>query len=357
MPAHPPLAASEIRFRSLFEHTPELIIYQNEAGTILDANPAFLAVVNQSREEVLGQPYNDFLPPAVRPLFTQKLHEAFQGHTVRFDLYASQGSSPMRHWDVMKVPLVENGAVVGVHMVSRDITEKVQSQEDIMAHNSDLQQFTYIVSHNLRAPLANALGLVDILGAESPGSPMFQQAQAHLQANLQHLDLVLRDMTTILTIRDQQDLLPAEAVPLAEVVEQVVEGLQEPLDQVGGAIEVQIPSDFRVQANRAYLHSIFLNLLSNAVKYRDAVRPLRVRVTAREEPGAGKRLEVADNGTGFDYARIGNDVFKLYQRFHPHHAGRGMGLYLVKTHVEGMGGRIEVSSQEGQGTCFTLYLP
>ena len=354
----PLLAASEVRFQSLFENSPELILYQNQEGTILDANPAFLSLVGQSKQQVLHRSYHEFLPPQVRELFREKLQEAFAtGQPVRFDMYASQGSSAPRHWDVMKIPLEENGQVVGVHMVARDITEKVKSQEEIFAQNRDLQQFTYIVSHNLRAPLANALGLVELLGTEESGSPYFAQTHAHLQANLHQLDQVLRDMNHLLAIRDQQGLEAPEAVPLAELVQQVVQGLHHLVLQAGGTIEVHIPEDLRVHTNRAYLHSIFFNLLSNALKYRAEQRPLRVTITATGNPAAEKTIVVADNGSGFDQQGAGTSVFQLYQRFHPHHAGRGVGLYLVKTHVESMGGRIEVYSQVDEGTRFTLFLP
>ena len=225
-----PIAASEVRFRSLFENTPELILYQNDEGVILDVNPAFLSLVELSREQVIGHHYDDFLPLEVQPLFRQKLREAFAGHTVRFDMYTTQGASTPRNWDVMKVPLVENGRVIGVHMIARDVTEKTKNQEDIFAQNQDLQQFTYIVSHNLRAPLANAIGLVDLLGEEEPGSVFFKQVQEHLQRNLQQLDLVLRDMNTILAIRDKHDLTEPEAVPLVEVVQQVVHHLQDVME-------------------------------------------------------------------------------------------------------------------------------
>ncbi|HEX8658060.1 MAG TPA: PAS domain-containing protein, partial [Hymenobacter sp.] len=141
MDSVPPIAASEVRFRSLFENSPELILYQNEDGTILDANPAFLALVEQTKPQVLHRSYHEFLPPEVRELFREKLEEAFAtGQPVRFDMYASQGGSAPRHWDIMKVPLVENGRVVGVHMLARDVTEKVHSQEEIFAQNRDLQQ-------------------------------------------------------------------------------------------------------------------------------------------------------------------------------------------------------------------------
>jgi PAS domain S-box-containing protein len=352
-----PIATSEVRFRSLFESSPEIILYQNEAGIILDANPAFLNLVQEPKENVLNRRYTDLLPVDVRAMFDEKLREAFTGRTVRFDLYASQGKSAPRHWDVVKIPLEEGGRVVGVHMVARDISEKTRTQEELFAQNQDLQQFTYIVSHNLRAPLANALGLVDVLSQEAADTPEFEQTRTFLEHNLHQLDRVLRDMNTILTIRDKQRLTAPEQVELLTVVQQVVGSLQDVLDECGGTVQVDIAAGLHLVANRAYLYSIFFNLLSNSIKYRAAQRPLRVAITAARSAAGDTTLAVADNGSGFDQEQAGTNIFRLYQRFHPQQPGRGVGLYLVKTHVESMGGRIEAESRVNEGARFTIFLP
>ncbi|GAA4054201.1 hypothetical protein GCM10022409_46560 [Hymenobacter glaciei] len=351
-----PVADTDARFRSLFENTPELILYQNEASIILDANPAFLTLVGKPKEQVVNHLYDEFLPADVRGLFREKLAEAFTGKIVRFEVYAAQGNSAPRHWDVVKVPVQEDDRVVGVHMVARDITEKNQQQQEIFAQNKDLQQFTYIVSHNLRAPLANALGLVDLLVLERADTLEFKHAQGYLKTSLHQLDQVLVDINTILAIRDKQGLAEAEQVPLADIMEQVRQSLQDVLHNCGGTLRTNLPAGFQVRGNRAYLYSIVFNLLSNAIKYRDAHRPLLVELTATEGVGHGQVIVVADNGMGIDLAHAGADVFKLYKRFHPQHPGRGVGLYLTKTHVESMGGHIEVSSAVGKGTQFTITL-
>ena len=351
-----PIADTDTRFRSLFENTPELILYQNEASTILDANPAFLRLVEKARDQVVNHPYDEFLSPEVRGLYREKLAEAFTGKTVRFETYTAQGNSAPRHWDVVKVPVWENNRVVGVHMVSRDITEKNRHQQEIFAQNKDLQQFTYIVSHNLRGPLANAIGLVDLLGQERADTPEFEYAQVSLKTSLHQLDQVLLDMNTILGIRDKEDLTTPEQVPLADVVEQVRQSLQDVLHDCGGTLRTTIPADFHVRGNRAYLYSIFFNLLSNAIKYRDPTRPLVVELIATQGTEQSKLIAFADSGLGLDLEQVGSDVFKLYKRFHPQHPGRGVGLYLTKTHVESMGGHIAVSSQVGQGTQFSITL-
>jgi PAS domain S-box-containing protein len=87
-----------------------LILCQYQEGVILDANPAFLALVGASKQQVLHRSYYDFLLLEVREVFRQKLREAFAtGKPVRFDMFASQGNSAPRHWDVVKVPLLEDG--------------------------------------------------------------------------------------------------------------------------------------------------------------------------------------------------------------------------------------------------------
>ncbi|MFD1874420.1 sensor histidine kinase [Hymenobacter bucti] len=351
------IAATEIRFRSLFENTPELILCQNEASVILDANPAFLTLVEKREEEVVNHVYDEFLAPEVRGLYREKLLEAFTGKIVRFEVYAAQGNSAPRYWDVVKVPLVDQGKVVGVHMVARDITEKTQHQQEIFDQNRDLQQFTYIVSHNLREPLANALGLVGLLGIEKADTPAFERVRSHLQGSLEQLDQVLQDLNTVLAVRDQDSLLVPEDVPLAEVVQHVLQTLQDVLHNCGGTLHTTIPNGFRVRGNRAYFYSIFFNLLSNAIKYRDPDRPLRVELTARDEAGSAKVISFADNGVGLDLAQAGDNLFQLYKRFHLKIPGRGVGLYLVKAHVERMGGHIQVRSAVGQGTQFSITLP
>ena len=468
------LKESEQRFRALFINNPDLMLFQDQAGVILDANPAYLQVLKKPRELVVNHYFNEFLPRHLHERFAQKLREAFEGHKVQFEVEVQfLGTSSVLVLSITKVPLVVDGRITGVHVVCRDmtdvtashrlireqahklntifesitdafflldpqwcftfvnseverllnvkradmlghtlqevfpeegkgvfhrhfrqafatnqavhfeayfnrgqrwldvkafpspeglsvyfsdITEKVQSQEELYRQNSDLQQFTYIVSHNLRAPLANALGLADLLTTLDKNSPDFDATLQNLHTSTRQLDAVFRDINTILSIRDKQDVDEPEPVVLTEVVQQARLNFEEAIAQCGGAVEVAIPPGLQVRGNRAYLYSIFFNLLSNSLKYRSDERPLRVRISAQPQPGAGVRVVVADNGSGFDTLKAGTDVFRLYKRFHSGQSGRGMGLYLVKTHVETMGGSIEVESTVGVGTRFILTL-
>ena len=256
----------------------------------------------------------------------------------------------------------ETGRAVRMIGAMQDITPRKQAEhqqqlltEKLINQNADLQQFTYIVSHNLRAPLANALGFSDLLARVDKQSAVFDTSLQNLRTSLRRLDEVLTDVNDILSVRDEQAGYRPEPVPLAAVCQQALLGLHDALQAAGGQLHLRIPDELRVAGSRAYFHSIFHNLISNAIKYRADARPLVIEVLATVTPGGGLTITVRDNGSGFDRQQAGDQVFQLYRRFHVGQAGRGIGLYLVRAHVEAMGGQVAVASRPDAGTEFTLY--
>ncbi|MFD2515942.1 PAS domain S-box protein [Pontibacter locisalis] len=229
--------------------------------------------------------------------------------------------------------------------------------KDLYRQNKDLEQFTYIVSHNLRAPVANALGLANLLTRIDRRTDMFDKSLANLQESMVRLDTVMKDMNTILSIRDSKGNLETEQVSVKFVIQQVVSSLSASLNDCGGVVTDDIAEGLSVSANKAYLYSIFYNLLSNAIKYRSKERVLAVSIKCFSNSDKGMLLSFADNGCGFDLQKARDSVFKLYKRFHTDKKGRGIGLYLVKTHLEAIGGHVEVASKVGEGTKFLIYLP
>ena len=256
----------------------------------------------------------------------------------------------------------ETGRAVRMIGAMQDITPRKQAEhqqqlltEKLIGQNADLQQFTYIVSHNLRAPLANALGFSDLLARVDKQSAVFDASLQNLRTSLRLLDEVLTDVNDILSVRDEQAGYRPEPVALAAVCQQALQGLREALQAAGGQLRLLIPAELRVAGSRAYFHSIFHNLISNAIKYRADARPLLIDIVATATPAEGVTIVVRDNGSGFDRQQAGDHVFQLYRRFHAGQAGRGIGLYLVRAHVEAMGGQVAVASRPDAGTEFTLY--
>jgi signal transduction histidine kinase len=119
---------------------------------------------------------------------------------------------------------------------------------------------------------------------------------------------------------------------------------------------VTVPEETTLLFSAKNLRSVLYNLLSNALKYRHPSRAPQVHVAYREQ-AAYQVLEVRDNGLGLDLTRGEEKLFGMFQRLHAHVEGTGVGLYMVKRMVENAGGHIEVQSQLGQGSTFSVYLP
>jgi signal transduction histidine kinase len=131
--------------------------------------------------------------------------------------------------------------------------------------------------------------------------------------------------------------------------------LDRELTETGAVMDTNFTEVEAIQTVRPLMDSILMNLISNAIKYRHPDRTPKISIRTRQV-GSEVCLTVSDNGLGIDLDTFGEKLFTLYGRFHSHVDGKGLGLYLVKTHVQAMGGRIEVISEPGVGTTFSVFL-
>ncbi|GAB3823182.1 hypothetical protein GCM10028895_29690 [Pontibacter rugosus] len=227
--------------------------------------------------------------------------------------------------------------------------------KDLFAHNRDLEQFAYIVSHNLRTPVANILGLGSLLSTTERHTQQFEKALSLLNVSTLQLDAVIKDLNNILSVRNHALSVTDETVLLSQVIYEVIESLRDRLDSCHASITIAVQENLKIKATKPYVYSIFYNLLSNSIKYRSSDRPLHISISL-EEREEYSIIRFADNGIGIDLHKAGQKLFMLYKRFHSHVEGRGIGLYMVKNQAEAMGWSIKVNSNPGQGTEFQLFL-
>jgi signal transduction histidine kinase len=223
---------------------------------------------------------------------------------------------------------------------------------ELTVQNEQLEQFAFIASHNLRGPVARMLGLGRLVGSGAIANHEKEYVLDSLVESTKELDMVVRDLAHILDIRNSpQQITPTNLGKELALAEHT---LAAEIADAGAVVMADFTQLETVDAVRPYVQSMFLNLLDNAIKYRDPDRPLVVRVTA-QVVGKFARISFADNGLGIDMERDGGKLFNLYARFHFQVKGKGMGLFLVKTQLEAMGGRIEAESTLGKGTTFNIY--
>lgn len=348
-------------YEVLFEENPNpMWVVDLETLFFLAVNRAALAQYGYSKEEFLSM-----TPAQIRPV---EDHKAFlEAWSQPIESYQAFGqwrllrrSGEVVVADVYRHKVAFRGHQASMHLIL-DITGRVRAEEDrnqlvqeLTNQNLDLQQFAYITSHNLRAPIANIIGLVNLYAPDN--KPGFNQQIIHnLDISARNLDTVVRDLNDLLVIRTGRN----EEMQLIDLEQALVftrQGLHAELATSLACISFDFSRAPQVVSVGSYLRSILYNLLSNAIKYRSPERPLQV--VLRSYPmGKDICLEVQDNGLGIDLEKNRQKLFGMYQRFHKEIEGKGLGLHLVKTQVEALGGRIEVESQAGAGTIFSVYFP
>ncbi|TAH19140.1 MAG: sensor histidine kinase [Cytophagales bacterium] len=237
----------------------------------------------------------------------------------------------------------------------KDRTIELQSAaENLIQRNKDLEEFSYIVSHNLRAPVANMLGLASLFKRTELSEEQHKELVPHLEDSAKRLDTTIRDLNEVLSIRNSA-MKNREHINLADTLGFIEKSLKNEIYENKVEIETDFSKTPILYTVRGYLESILYNLLSNAIKYRSPERFPHISLSTHTENDYDC-LIVSDNGLGIDLKTGTYKIFGLYQRMHTHTEGKGFGLYLVQTQVESLNGKIEVESEIGQGTTFKVYL-
>jgi two-component system, sensor histidine kinase LadS len=225
---------------------------------------------------------------------------------------------------------------------------------DLRKRNQQLEQFAYIISHNLRGPVASMLGLLRLFDRKPIEGTENLQYLDMLQQSVNKLDTIIMDLGQVLAI-EQNLVKHFREISYGAVVQGILEKLQLQVQEIKPILETRFDEE-SISSHPSYLESILYNLISNALKYRSPDRPLHISIKSWRQ-GDEHLLSISDNGLGIDLEAYEKRLFTLYQRFHPHIEGKGLGLYMVKRQISALGGKIDVTSKLGEGTTFTISLP
>ncbi len=362
-------AERENRFQAnLLNKIGQAVIATDPDGIITYWNKAATEIYGWQKEEVLSKNILRFTPSQNNRDQGVKIVETLkQGQTWSGELL-------VRHKDGTEFPALvtnspfydENGEFIGIIGVSSDITERKNADNkllelnrnlrnytnELVTANKGLEQFSYIVSHNLRAPVANILGLGELITTEDYPEYLKQQLLQEVISNIRNLDSIITDLNDILQVKVDMNE-KKELINLQELVETITSGVARVINQEKVKINTNFSEVPEFSAPKSYLHSIFSNLIFNSIKYRRPDVNLFIDIKTRQDSDK-VIFEFSDNGMGIDLEKKGNQIFGLYKRFHNHVEGKGMGLFMVKTQVELMGGDILVDSKVNEGTRFVL---
>ena len=234
------------------------------------------------------------------------------------------------------------------------------SEEELRLANTKLQknysqlmQYSYIVSHNLRAPIANLVGLSSFF--QDTGHEKNNMIIQHIKESSERIDEILKDLNSILAIKEELNQ-SFEEISLLNIIDQVKSDLKNEIEDSDASINLNFDRIDKINSIRSFIHSIFYNLMSNSIKYRDKNKKCIIAINASINDGI-ITIKFSDNGIGIDLTKNKDKVFGLYKRFHKDVAeGTGVGLHLIKEQIESLGGNIKIESALGEGTTFTIEL-
>jgi signal transduction histidine kinase len=254
--------------------------------------------------------------------------------------------------DLQKMELLHQNEQLEL-LVGERTKNLTEVTEELILHNNELRQFTYTLSHNLKAPTATLSGLLYLLNKEIE-EPEKVKLLNMIQETINGMQSMFKDLSEIIELR--HDVYPMNlSVNLSQEIESVKQLLSKEIQKLNVSINLKMSFGGVIHSSRQKLHSILFNLISNAIKYH---HPERKPVIDIEVLNLNDFYEilVRDNGQGIDLEKHRDKMFQMYQRFHMDIEGKGMGLYLARLQAESLGGRIEVRSRIGEFTEFRVLI-
>lgn len=216
--------------------------------------------------------------------------------------------------------------------------------------NERLLEFAQIVSHNLRSPLSNIAGLVELYNNASLEEK--DEAVSFIKNVTEKALSTIDDLNEVLKVQ-QSEHLDLQVLKFETVLEEVKKLFKVNLVEKNAIVKTDFERAKEICYPNIYLESIFLNLLSNSLKYVDKGKTPEIVITTKKEED-DILFEYSDNGLGIDLKKYGDDVFKFGKTFHLEEESKGVGLYLIKNQIRTMGDDIEVESAPNKGTTFKI---
>ncbi len=349
-------------FGELVANSPVAIVTLDTRHNVVSCNPAFLALYGYAEDEVIGQHLDDLITtPESRSQAVQYTEQALGHHAVRAIAQRRRKDGSLVDVEVLGVPVVVNGELVGMMGLYHDITELLQARRSAETANAAKSQFLASMSHELRTPLNAIIGYSEMLEEEAgeQGHAGFVPDLQKIRAAGRHLLALINDVLDLSKIEAGKMELHLETFELAPAIETVATTVAPLIEKNANTLRLDLAPDLgAMRADLTRVRQILFNLLSNASKFTErGTITLRAR---REAQGSRLCFTVEDTGIGMTPEQLE----RLFQAFAQAEAataskygGTVLGLAISKMFCEMMGGEIAVESTPGRGTSFRVTLP
>jgi PAS domain S-box-containing protein len=359
---HEKFMISEERFKRIFEYAAIGMAIVSLRGEWLRINNSISEILGYKSSELIKLSFQDITHPDDLNKDLNLLNEALRGKQESYQMekrYLHKNGHIV--WAILAVSVVKDRFGKPLHFISQitDISKIKEAEIEIKSvldvtndQNRRLLNFAHIVSHNLRSHSGNLSMLLTFIETDSDEQSrkelfnMFRHATSNLQETVGHLNEVVVVNTTT-----SENLTDAD---LNKAINGAIGNIEALLKAEDVRCINEVEDGIIISAVPAYLDSIILNFLTNSIKYHAKERKPVIRLSAVIEDNL-VILTIEDNGMGIDLNLNRDKIFGMYKTFHSNKDARGIGLFITKSQIEAMGGRVYVESEVGKGTTFKIH--
>ncbi len=374
----------EIQLADIISYNKALLAASTQVAIIGTDINGMITTFNEGAEQLLGYSAQEIIKKVTPLIFhtseevqtVGEKHFEETGNKIEgFEVIirnAKKGSAKTNEWtyrrkDGSTFPVLlsvtsikHKNSITGYLGVATDITHIKEAEKETQSllaisgsQNERLKNFAYIVSHNLRSHSSGISTLIELI--ESTHTD-FSQTEFfdYLKKSSSNLTETINHLTEVVQINLSTNE-KLKMVSLNNIVENNINSLITQANKQKIKIINEVKPNTFVKAVPAYLDSIVMNFMTNAIKYSSKDRDSYLKIQT-EEVNHYLLLKFIDNGLGIDLNKHGSKLFGMYKTFHQHEDSRGIGLFITKSQIESMNGKIEVESEINVGTTFKIYL-